>query len=196
MKIGVLGGTFDPPHAGHLALAEAAIESLGLDEVLFVPANRNPLKKGRRQASPKDRVEMVRLMIEGKPQMAVSDVEIVRGGHSFAVETMDELHFVRPAEYWFILGSDAVKAIDTWKQPERLLRLARLGVAYRPPETWADVVSRLKPEFQDKLDPIQMKPVEVSSTDIRNRIAAKKPLGAWLSPAVLQYVRDHKLYEN
>jgi nicotinate-nucleotide adenylyltransferase len=139
---------------------------------------------------------MVRLMIEGKPKMAVSDVEIVRGGHSFAVETMDELHFVRPAEYWFILGSDAVKAIDTWKQPERLLRLARLGVAYRPPETWEDVVSRLKPEFQDKLDPIQMKPVEVSSTDIRNRIAAKKPLGAWLSPAVLQYVRDHKLYEN
>lgn len=196
MKIGVLGGTFDPPHAGHLALAEAAIESLGLDEVLFVPANRNPLKKGRRQASPKDRVEMVRLMIEGKPQMAVSDVEIVRGGHSFAVETMDELHFVRPAEYWFILGSDAVKAIDTWKQPERLLRLARLGVAYRPPETWADVVSRLKPEFQDKLDPIQMKPVEVSSTDIRNRLAAKKPLGAWLCPAVLQYVRDHNLYEN
>lgn len=196
MRIGVLGGTFDPPHAGHLALAEAAKESLNLDEVLFVPAYRNPLKKGRRQASPKDRLEMVRLMIAGRPEMAVSDLEIVRGGHSFTVDTMDELHYVRPAEYWFILGGDALKKIDTWKQPERLLRLARLGVAYRQPESWEDVRSRLRPEFQERVDPIPMKLVEVSSTDIRNRLVAKKPIGAWLAPAVLQYIRDHKLYEN
>src|ERR1041384_5745403 len=102
MKIGILGGTFDPPHNGHLAFAEAAVQTLELDEVLFIPANRNPLKPEKRQASAKDRLEMVRLMVEGKPQMAVSDIEIRRGGPSYAVETLDELHFVSPAEYWFL----------------------------------------------------------------------------------------------
>lgn len=196
MRIGVLGGTFDPPHVGHLALAEAAIESLKLDELLFVPANRNPLKKGRRQASPKDRVEMVRRMIEDRPKLAVSDLEIARGGHSYAVDTMDELQYVRPAEYWFVLGVDALKDIETWKQPERLLRLCRLGVAYRAPDRWEDVLSRMTPSLREKLDPIEMAPVPTSSTDIRAKVAAGQSLSQMLSPSVLQYIREHHLYEN
>jgi nicotinate-nucleotide adenylyltransferase len=196
LKIGVLGGTFDPPHLGHLALAKAAMESLSLDEVLWVPANRNPLKSGRRQASARDRLEMVRLMIADEPAMAVSDLEIGRGGPSYAVETLDELHFVKPADYWFILGSDAVRDIGTWKNPEKLLRLCRLGVAYRAPESWDDVLSRIRPEFRERLDPVTMPPMDVSSTEVRLRLARKQPVGALMHPAVLKYVREHKLYEN
>lgn len=139
---------------------------------------------------------MVRRMIEDRPKMALSDLEMSRGGHSYAVDTLDELQFVRPADYWFILGSDAVKDIETWKQPEKLLRLCRLGVAYRHPERWEDVLSKLKLAFQDRLDPIEMKPVSVSSTDIRAKIAAGQSVSQMLSPGVLQYIRDHHLYEN
>ena len=196
MRIGVLGGTFDPPHVGHMALAEAALESLKLDEILFVPANRNPLKKGRRQASPRDRLEMVRRMIEGNPKLAVSDLEIARGGHSYAVDTLDELQYVRPAEYWFILGADALKDIGTWKQPERLLRLCRLGVAYRTPERWEEVQSRMTPDLREKLDPIEMPPVPTSSTDIRGKVAVGQSVSQMVSPSVLQYIREHHLYEN
>lgn len=196
MRIGILGGTFDPPHNGHLGFAEAALETLQLDEVLFIPANRNPLKTERRQASAKDRLAMVQLMAEGKPNMAVSDIEIARGGPSYAVETLDELQFVRPAEYWFLVGADAVKHLESWKNPERLVRLCRLGVALRTPETQEDVLSRLKPGFADKIDFIPMKPIDVSSTEVRLRLGRKQSVTPWLDPAVLNYIHDHKLYVN
>jgi len=196
MRIGILGGTFDPIHNGHLALAEAAQATLSLDEVLFVPANRNPLKKDRRQASARDRLEMVRLALAGQPGFAVSDIEIRRGGPSYAIETVWELQQVHPGEYWFLLGADAVRDIESWKQPERLLRLCRLGVAIRLPETVEDVLSRLKPEVREKVDPIELAPVEISATEIRERIAMKERVNAWLPAAVLQYIRENRLYEN
>lgn len=196
MRIGVLGGTFDPIHKGHLALAEAALSSLNLDEVLFVPANRNPLKTGRRQASARDRMEMVRIATADDPRFAVSDIEIQRGGPSYAVETLRELNQARPAEYWFLLGSDAVKDIGTWRQPEKLLRLCRLGVAVRRPESWENVLSRLKPEYRPYLDPVALDPIDVSASEIRDRLAKKEAVGVWLPAKVLQYIRERHLYES
>lgn len=196
MKIGILGGTFDPVHNGHLALAEAAMEQLGLDEVLFIPANRNPLKKDRRQASARDRLEMVRLAIQNQPNFAVSDIEILRGGPSYAVETLQELDHVRPATYWFLLGSDAAKEIVTWKQPEKLVRLCRLGVAIRPQSSWDDVLSRMHPDYLAAIDRIDVQPVDISATEIRERLAKKQSVGAWVPAAVLQYIREHRLYGN
>jgi nicotinate-nucleotide adenylyltransferase len=196
MRVGILGGTFDPPHAGHLGLAEAALEALELDEVLFVPAHRNPQKKYQRQASPRDRMEMVRRMVAGRPKLAVSDIEVARGGPSYAVETLDELHYVRPADYWFLIGADAVKQIESWKQPERLVKLCRLGVAVRPPESFEDVLSRLRPEFRERVDHIPMKPVEASSTEIRRRLGTGQPISHWLAQDVLQYIRQRGLYQD
>src|SRR3954471_14443433 len=107
MRIGILGGTFDPPHSAHLALAHKALDELRLDEVMFLPVNRNPLKKIKMSPA-KDRLEMVKLAIRDEPNFSVSDIEIARGGPSYAIDTMNELTYARPAEYWFILGSDAL----------------------------------------------------------------------------------------
>lgn len=194
MRIGVYGGTFDPPHLGHLGLAQAAVQALELDELIFIPANRNPAKRYKKQASGRDRLRMVSLMTSGQPKMAVSDLEIARGGTSYAVETLDELSYLRPADYWFLLGGDALRGIETWKKPEKLLRLCRLGVAVRAPETWEDIVSRIRPEFRERLDPVPMTPVEISSTEIRDRLESGLSVKPWLDPAVLKYIRENHLY--
>lgn len=194
VRIGILGGTFDPPHAGHLEFARAAREALKLDEIIFLPANRNPLKSNR-SASPKDRLEMTRLMLRDEPDMAVSDIEITRGGRSYAVDTLGELKHARPADYWFLVGADALRDLDRWKDPDRLLRLCRLGVALRPPTTESSVMARLDDERKKRVDLVPMKPIDISSTEIRDRLASGVGVVApFVSPAVLQYIKQNRLY--
>src|SRR4051794_25149699 len=103
MKIGILGGTFDPPHTGHLSVARAALEQLELDEVLFLPASRNPLKSRKVVTPAKHRLGMVEALVRNEEKMAVSDMELTRGGISYTVDTLGELHMVQPAEYWFLM---------------------------------------------------------------------------------------------
>lgn len=195
MKIGVFGGTFDPPHRGHLEFARAAQNHLGLDEVLFLPANRNPIKRGK--ASPaRDRLAMVQLMIEDQPRMAVSDLEITRGGASYMVESLQELQFSRPGDYWLLLGADAVRRIAEWKSPEKIVKLARLAVALRDRMS-AEGVERATRPFQARVDLIPMIPVDISSTELRDQIAAGKPQAERLIvPRVLDYIRQHRLYRS
>jgi len=145
MRIGILGGTFDPPHAGHIALAEAAVAQLELDEVIFVPASRNPLKEVR-SSHPKDRLEMTRRAISRFEKFCVSDIEIARGGKSYTIETLTELQIAHPGEYWIIMGTDALREFPRWKTPDKILLKARLSVALRAPQkreeilqTWAGV---------------------------------------------------------
>ena len=194
MKIGVLGGTFDPPHAGHLALAKAAIEALDLDEVLFVPTNRNPLKRKFKTAPAKHRLAMVQALVKDEPKMAVCDIEVLRGGMSYAVETMTELTIAQPGEYWFIVGADVVLNLDEWKQPLRLLRLCRLAVALRPGTTESNFMIRVPAEFREGIDMIPIKPIELSATELRNRLAAGLSPGPNLPQAVRAYIQQNKLY--
>src|SRR4051812_6215204 len=170
MRIGILGGTFDPPHAGHLALAGQAIEELQRDELLTPPAARNPLKRVTNSPA-KHRLEMVRRMVEGEPKMAVSDIEISRGGVSYMVETLMELQMVKPGEYWIILGADTVRSFEKWKNPAKILKLCRLGVAIRPPMNETDVTARLTPEVRERIDMIHMKPIDISATTIRDKVS-------------------------
>ncbi len=195
LKVGILGGTFDPPHAGHVALAKAAREHLGLDEVIFMPAARNPNKRGE-QTHPKQRLEMVRRTVEGHEGLAYSDLEITRGGPSYAVDTLSELSFAQPGEYWFILGADALRDLPKWKQPERLIRLCRLAVALRTPLTESDVMGRLPNEYRQRVDLIPMKSVEASATTIRALVARNQVPTQWLAPEVIKYIREQKLYPN
>jgi len=195
LKIGILGGTFDPPHAGHLEFARAALEHLRLDEVILLPAHRNPLKRGRSSPA-KDRLEMVRRMVEGEPGLAVSDIEITRGGPSYTVDTLMELEVARPAQYWLLLGTDAVKGFDVWKNPQKILKMCRLGVALRPPAKEAEIMSRATPELAGKIDWVPMKPIDISSTGLRDRIAQGKGLTQFLSAAVIQYIKQNHLYEK
>lgn len=196
MRIGILGGTFDPPHNGHLALAEAALTQLRLDEVLFVPAHKNPDKMGQAGTPAKIRLEMVRLVVEGKPGLGVSDIEVVRKGPSYAVETMVQMVQARPAEYWFLMGADALRGLPTWKQPDKLVRLCRLGVAVRAPDQPDEVISRLPEEFRPKVDIIKLKPQEVSASEIREYVSRGLGVGQWVNPGVLNYIQDHQLYRS
>jgi nicotinate-nucleotide adenylyltransferase len=194
LKIGILGGTFDPPHKGHLEFARAAIDTLGLDEVILLPAHRNPLKKTK-SAPAKQRLEMVERMISGEQKMAVSDIEISRGGPSYMVETLMELQIVEPGDYWLLLGADALKTFGEWKNPAKILKLCRLGVALRPPMTETDVMARVAPETKQRVDVVPMKPVEISSTELRDRLGGRPGLVApFLSTGVLQYIKQNHLY--
>jgi len=195
MKTGVLGGTFDPPHIGHLAVAEAAIQHLGLDEVLFVPANRSPFKRTRPQTQARQRVEMLELLLQGRPQMAVCDIEVERGGVSYTVETLADLTFARPGEYWLLLGSDALLGFRQWKNPEKIVRYARIGVVPRDFRPREELLALLPPEIAERVDFIPMEPVPISSTELRERAANGLSLQPWVPAELQRYIREHRLYQ-
>ncbi|RYG45989.1 nicotinate (nicotinamide) nucleotide adenylyltransferase [bacterium] len=194
MRIGILGGSFDPPHRGHLRLARAAQSALELDEVIFLPAARNPLKPSRTTASADDRLEMVKLLIHGESAFSVSDMELTRGGMSYTVDTLGELHMVRPAEYWFIMGADGLATLENWKNPNRLAKLCRLAIALRPPMTESQLLVRIPELFKDRFDLVRMAPTEISATEVRDRASRNLSLGGYVSPAVAAYIQKHKLY--
>jgi len=196
MRIGILGGTFDPPHNGHLAIAKAAIAHLGLEDFLFLPANRNPLK-AREQSSPaKVRLEMTRLAIQSEPNIAVSDIDITRGGPSYAVETLSELQMARPADYWFVMGLDALKLLPTWKSPERLVKLCRIGVVVRPPLKIANVLMQLPEPIAAAVDQIPMDAIPYSSSEIRDLVSQRHNISTMVPKPVLSYIQGNRLYQN
>ena len=194
MRVGIFGGTFDPPHNGHLALARACMKELALDELLFVPAAQNPLKSTGPRASAEDRLTMLGLLVAGEESMGVVDVEIQKGGPSYAVDTMRDLQMVQPADYWFLMGADVLKGLSEWKNPQKLLRMCRLGVVLRPSQADADVVSRFGENTRERVDLVRMPPVEVSSTEIRNRIARKQTIAPYVPQSVLAYIEEKGLY--
>ena len=195
MKIGILGGTFDPPHFGHLKLAQAAIEQLGLDEVILLPANNNPFKRDRRATKAQQRAEMTQLLQKKDPKLSFSDMEITRGGVSYTVDTLGELQMVHPGEYWFIMGADAVKGFEEWKNPQRILRLCRLAVALRPPMTKDDLEGHIPEDFREKIDMIEMAPTDESSSVIRDRVQRGLPVQSMTTPEITDYIRNNKLYK-
>lgn len=194
MKIGILGGTFDPPHRGHLALAKAAMEQLGLDEVQFVPAQQNPLKRLSPSASPEDRLRMCLLLIDGYEKFAVSDIEITREGPSYMSETLEELRMTRNAQYWLILGADALASLPKWHQAEEIVKNARLAVSGRDQDEVDAVTRRLDRLYTEAIDRVEMKPVAASSTDIRERLARQESPAAFVPDSVLDYIEAHELY--
>ncbi len=194
MRIGILGGTFDPPHYGHLKLAEAAIESLELDELILLPANINPFKQKARVTPAKHRIAMAQLLQKRNAKLAFSDMEITRGGVSYTVDTIGELQMVHPGEYWFILGADGIGNFMEWKNPQRILRLCRLAVSVRPPITKEDLQLQLPEEFRDKIDIIEMAPTEESSSTIRDRIIRGLPVQNMTTPEIVTYIKNNKLY--
>lgn len=195
MKIGLFGGTFDPPHHGHLALAQTVREALGLDEVLFVPSNQNPLKS-RKASATKHRCKMVQLAIEGEPGLAFSDIDVTRHGFSYAVETLEELRLVKPGDYWFLMGADTLREILEWKDPERLIALCRLAVVERRGDEVDTIIRALPTDFKHAIDVVPMPPVAVSSSKIREDVMRDAPVGHWLKPAVWEYIKTVGLYKE
>ena len=189
MRIGILGGTFDPIHEGHLALARAACGQLNLDRLIFVPALTHPLEQKRLvRANPEDRFEMARLATAGESKFEVSDVELRRGGISYTVDTLRYFRkqYPPPHELFFITGGDWGKHLSQWKEIDTIFSLAHFVVARRS----GFDTSRLPSEVI-LLDFI---PLGISSTAIREALSGKKTLGSVLPKPVLDYIQKQHLY--
>lgn len=195
MRTGILGGSFDPPHFGHIALAQAAKIELSLDEVLLVPASLNPHKGAAPRASGRERLRMCALAVEDEPGLAVCDIEVVRGGYSYTVDTLEDLQEVRPADYWFILGADSVEGFMTWKEPHRILRLARLAVAAREGQDVAALVAEWDPADRARVDTIGLRDFPVSSSKVRDQLVRPVPGTIPVPAKVLEYIRERGLYQ-
>lgn len=197
MRLGVLGGTFDPVHRGHLALAAAAREELALDGVLFVPAGRPWRKAGRRIASDEDRLAMLKAALEGEPAFRVSWLELEREGPSYSAETLEALRSDRPDdELFFIVGEDALADLPNWVRPRRILQLATLVVARRSdvPSSALEEAERLQPDLSERVIWLNMAPLAVSASAIRERVRRGEPIRDLVPPAVEAYIREHGLY--
>jgi nicotinate-nucleotide adenylyltransferase len=185
VRLGILGGTFDPIHRGHIAAARAAMECAGLDRVIFIPAAVPPHRSAT-VAGARDRLEMTRLAIDDEKGFEVSDVEVRRPGVSYTVDTLRELRHLYPDdELFLVLGWDAAKLFPTWRDPEEVRRLASLVIVTRPgsgaPTGTSDVVcERPTPD--------------VSGSELRHAIAEGKPVGQWLPEAVARYIAERHLY--
>jgi nicotinate-nucleotide adenylyltransferase len=194
-RIGVFGGTFDPPHLGHLVLAEWAWAQLRLDRVLLIPAGVPPHKLGRRLSDPAHRLAMTRLAVRGNPALGVSDLEARRAGPSFTVDTLGALRRRHPGAHLFLLmGEDSLADFPTWHDPEGITRLATLVVADRPRKARRARPARLPRGARVvRLDnPL----VDVSSSALRARARARRPLRYLVPDAVAAYVERHELYRR
>lgn len=189
-RIGVLGGTFDPIHVGHLVAASEAIDRFGLDRVILVPAGR-PWQKSH-FSDPEDRVLMTTLAAAGHPKLSVSRVEIDRKGATYTVDTLEALHdFFPEAELFFIVGADAALELDTWHRAEDIGSLATLIAVTRPGSLLTDLDTRAGlPEVHV----MEMPALAISSTDIRQRVAEGRPIDFLVPHAVVDYIRNRGLY--
>ena len=200
MRLGVFGGTFDPIHVGHLAAANAAIDCAHLDRVLFVPSAQPPHRTAA-MAPAKDRLAMCRLAADelgGSFRFEVSDVEVKRGGRSYTVDTLDEVHRANPEdELFLILGWDAARLFGTWREPERVSALASVVIVARPgmePPGRADLAALgLDPERVVKC--MVLTP-DVSGSELRSAIALGQPIAGKVPLAVERYITTHNLYPH
>lgn len=195
-RFGLLGGTFDPPHAAHLALAEAARASLRLDRIVFVPAGDPWRKAGRPVTSSSARLEMTRALIAGLPWAEVSTVEVERAGPSYTAETIEALAALRGGGWWVILGADALADLEHWRDPARIVAAARLGVASRPGARVeaSPALRALVPGIDARLDRVEMAEVDLSSTGMRARLRAGEHVEGEVPSAVLDVIRRRGLY--
>jgi nicotinate-nucleotide adenylyltransferase len=199
-RMGILGGTFDPIHVGHLLIAEQAREHLELQEIRFIPAAVAPHKRDRQAVDAKHRWEMLKLAVGGNPYFTADDRELRRGGTSYTVDTLQDLKLEFPeSQLVFLIGADSLNELHTWREPGRICDLAFVAVlargglplpdlnllkCYLPAAEQAELASHLVP----------MPQIQISSSDIRSRIAAGKSVRYQLHPAVEAYIQAGSLY--
>ena len=202
-RVGILGGTFDPIHYGHLLIAEQVREALGLDRVLFIPAAMPPHKLGLEITAPADRAAMVELAIAGNASFAICRIELDRSGPSYTVDTLETLAnearrqgIIR--KLFFILSSEAAAALPSWRAPARILELAQLAVVPRPgfPVPDGQVLGAMAGGSEDRVLTIETLPLAHSASDIRRRAEAGRSIRYLVPPAVEAYIRDHRLYRS
>ena len=189
MRIGLLGGSFDPPHNGHLLAAGDAFEALNLDRLIFIPAAIQPLKVHQDTSAPEHRLEMVRRLIDDDPRFDVSPMEIDRGGLSYTVDTLSAFAAEMPsAELFWLVGADVVGSFGRWRDPKRITELATVVVLERTDEA-PNVASM--PGTPRRL---ATRRIDISSTEVRRRVREGRSIRGFVPDAVAEYIAVQRLY--
>ncbi|HEX8943819.1 MAG TPA: nicotinate-nucleotide adenylyltransferase [Gemmatimonadaceae bacterium] len=189
MRIGLLGGSFDPPHNGHLLAAGDALEALGLDRLVFIPASVQPFKTRQEAASPEHRLAMVRLLVDDDPRFEASSMEIDRGGLSYTVDTLSAFAAELPsAELFWLVGADVVRSFAQWREPQRITELATVVVLQRTDEA-PDLASI--PGTPRRL---ATRRIDISSTEVRRRVKEGRSIRGFVPDAVAEYIAAERLY--
>ena len=197
-RVGIMGGTFDPVHIGHLLIAEQSYRQYGLDYVIFMPAGRPPHKQDQEIISNKDRLAMLRLATEDIPYFRVSDYELNKQGLSYTFETLSELSRKFPdTEYYFIMGADSVKDMDHWRYPEIILNLAHILAAVRDNtdiQALQAGAQRLREKYSARISLLGAPELDISSRELRGRIAAGQSIRFMVPEKVRNYIYYYHLY--
>jgi nicotinate-nucleotide adenylyltransferase len=200
MNLGVIGGTFDPIHLGHLAIAEQARNQLELAEVVFVPAGNPYFKDGTRVSSPDHRVSMLKLAISGKLYFKLSLIEIERTGPSYTVDTISALRktLSKNDELYFILGWDTLAAVHLWYKPRRLMALCRFVAAPRPgyPRPDTRELDKDLPGISRRTVVMDSPLIDISSTQVRAKASEGLPIEELVPTEVAKYIKTHRLYQT
>ncbi|MBH0177589.1 MAG: nicotinate-nucleotide adenylyltransferase [Nitrospira sp.] len=221
LKLGLLGGSFNPIHNGHLTIARLVCDQLRLDQVLFIPTGDPPHKRNGSLAPAKDRYEMVRLALAGTPSFHLSDIELRRSGKSYSIDTIRELQrqFGSSAELYFLIGLDAFLDLPNWKEPKALLHACRLVVVPRPGQSFQSLANMpllpaLDTQTLAQLDAgtlprldiamssreniicLPIPPCSISASEIRQRIRQRTTQANMLPPPVESYILQHRLYQE
>ncbi len=196
-RIGVLGGTFDPVHNGHLYIAHALRDALGLERVIWVPAGRPPHKVGQIVSKDRDRLAMLDLALAGSTSDEISMIDIDRCGPSYTADTLEILaERFTPSRLFFLMGEDSLRDLPTWHDPERLLGVAELAVAARPGvDADLESVARQVPAVQGRVHLVPTEEIAISSSKIRRRVRENQSIEGLVPALVETYIRDHGLYK-
>jgi len=195
VRLGIFGGSFDPPHIGHLLAAVDAYESLALDKLFFVPAATQPLKVGMASAAAHQRLAMVTLLVGADPRFGVDAVEIDRAGLSYTVDTLETFAQRFPkAERFFLIGEDAMAAFGAWRNPEQILKLAKLAILRRQGGVGNVSTVDSEPSLPSGTIALATRLVDVSSTEIRDRVRSGKSIRGFVPESVAAFIETERLY--
>ena len=199
-KVGIMGGTFDPIHYGHLILAQNALDTFSLDEILFVPSGTPWLKESTKVLSKNKRVSMTGMAIEDNPDFALSTIEIDREGNSYSYETVEELKRMQPkTDFYFIMGADSLLEIERWKHPDRLMAECTLLVAVRDDcdrEGLEKQIIYLTDKYQADIKILPANRIDISSTKIRQLIREGKSVRYMLPDQIIRFIQKNHLYRQ
>lgn len=197
-KVGILGGTFNPIHYGHLLLAESARDRLSLDKIIFIPTGTNPHKVLKGDIEAEDRYNMTKIAINNNKYFDISRIEIERKGYSYTIDTLEEMqrHY-NYDDYYFITGADIIFEIDTWKKANNLLKKIKIVTTFRPgymQENLDQRIKELKELYEAKIYKLHTPEMDISSSEIRSRIKHGYSIKYLLPEEIERYIVDKKLY--
>jgi nicotinate-nucleotide adenylyltransferase len=197
-RVGIFGGTFDPIHHGHLALAEAVGQALDLEHVIFYPVGTPPHKPGAPVSAAQARYRMTELGIAGNERFAISDLDLAGEAPSYTVDLLREIHARVPdATLVFIIGADSLRDFPTWHDPDGIARMCRLAVGARPGvEVDPDQIMARVPALHDRLDLVETPRLDISATEIRQRVRAGQSIRYLVPDPVWDFIRSRKLYRQ